>query len=91
MLSDKHQAECWSNGFTPTQQAMLAILKDGGFHTRDELIACIDDPEPHAGAFHQALFRLREKLRPMRLTVTCEPCKFKFRYRLMGLYGREKT
>lgn len=77
-----------TNNFTPTQQAMLDVLKDGLLHPRSELIACINDPEENANTFHQALFRFRQNLRSHSLTVTCEVRRFKFVYRLVQLVGK---
>ena len=54
-----------TNNFTPTQNAILTVLSDGVPHHRQELMDCIDDPEPSSNQFHQALFRLRQRLKPL--------------------------
>jgi len=50
-----------NNGFTPTQHAILDLLKDGHTHSRHELHECCSDGELANVRTHIAI--LRKKLR----------------------------
>lgn len=52
------------NGFTPTEQRIIAVLADGQPHARKELMGCLDDELAEKTALKRHLTRLRKKLRP---------------------------
>ena len=60
-----------TNGFSPTQQAIMNVLADGKIHSRNEVMECLDDPEPTYNQLNQALFRLRKKLEPRGKYIDC--------------------
>lgn len=50
------------NGFTPTERRILDVLMDEERHHGDELVACIDDPEPGRNILSVHLANMRDKL-----------------------------
>lgn len=48
--------------FTPTEQRLLAVLGDGMKHTRNEMLAALDEMADRK-ALSQRVFHLRRKLR----------------------------
>lgn len=51
-----------SNGFTPTQRRMLAVLGDGLAHPAGQLRACIEDELAGPSALHFHVSMIRTKL-----------------------------
>lgn len=51
-----------STKFTPTEQRILAVLADGRLHTRQELLAVLEDDQPGDKAVAMHVTRLRKKL-----------------------------
>jgi hypothetical protein len=70
-----------STTFTPTEERILYVLSDGLGHTRDELLAVLEDDQagPKAVAMH--ITRMRVKLRRRGETVTNECTDGTWRYR----------
>lgn len=58
--------------FTPTQQRMLDVLKDGKGHTLAELQACLDDELTEKKAVNVHLTYLRKKLRGLGRDVVAQ-------------------
>lgn len=52
-----------SNGYTPTQSRLLAVLADGLPHSRDELYGCLNDEQALPNTLNVHLTYLRAKLR----------------------------
>lgn len=68
---------------TPTQQRIWDVLKDGQPHTKDELVACINDELSPRNTIHVHLTYLRRKLPPGMLLVAITRGTGKTAYRLM--------
>jgi hypothetical protein len=66
------------NGYTPTEQRILTLLRDGAGHTREELLKCISDPSMNC--LRQHLFKLRQKL-PRGTEIVCVTRGWKDTYR----------
>jgi DNA-binding response OmpR family regulator len=60
-----------SNGFTPTERAILKVLEDGKPHPRDELRACLPDKLGNFQNVNVHVTNLRRKLRPRGHNVVC--------------------
>jgi hypothetical protein len=59
-------------GFTSTEQRILAVLGDGERHRQSELQAVLDDELASKGSVFTHLSRIRVKLRPIGQDIICE-------------------
>ncbi len=57
--------------YTPLQQKFLAVLADGQRHTREELLACMDEYADPAG-LKANLYHLRVRLRAGGMDIVAE-------------------
>lgn len=57
--------------FTPTEQRILDVLKDGGPHDRAELQACLNDTDALPGTLRAHMGRIRAKLATIGQDVVC--------------------
>lgn len=74
-----------SNGYTPTQRKMLAVLSDGLPHPRAELHACLNDElQPH-DHIHPHLDGIRKHIRPKGQDIICQLLNKRCCYRLIRL------
>ena len=76
--------------FTPTQRAMLEVLKDGRPHTKAELHACLPDELGRLNSIAPHLSAIRKVLRPRGQDVLCEyrdRARFYRWVRLLGSNG----
>lgn len=71
--------------FTPTEAKLLALFDDGGFCTREDLMACLDEMAT-PGNLHVHLQRIRNKLMRVNQTVCCLVRGRKRIYRRMIYY-----
>lgn len=71
---------------TPTEKKILRKLSDSGLHKRDELVACMEDPEATSANMHAHLVNIRKKLLPLNQTVCCVVIGRRRFYRRMILY-----
>lgn len=55
--------------FTATEQRLLAVLSDGGPHTREQMMACLDDELADRSAIRVHLCRINKKLRVLHQEV----------------------
>lgn len=69
------------NGFTKTQNAMLAVLSDGQPHTREELHKCLPDELSEMSAVRFHISNIRKVLRPKGQDIVCELKYGKIHYR----------
>ena len=61
-----------SNGFTPTQQRILAVLADGAYHPVYQLQDCLADELAGLSAVQFHVSTIRKKLRPKGEDIYCE-------------------
>ena len=73
------------NGFTPTQQRLLAVFGDGLPHTRKELHACLGDELTSPATLRCHIHLLRKKLRPKGQDILIEFVKHSLHYRHVRL------
>ena len=59
------------NGFTPTEKRILALLSDGNRHTREEVLACLDDDLAEMKAIKPHVSRIRKKLNLIGEEIVC--------------------
>ena len=78
------------NGFTPTENAMLRVLRDGMPHSREELHACLPDPLNELNRIQIHISNIRRKLRPIRENIVCELCEGKPHYRHIRLLSHDE-
>lgn len=50
--------------FSQAELRLIRITSDGEPHTKDELRKCLRNPNASDGDLHQAIFVLRQKLKP---------------------------
>lgn len=74
-----------NNGYTPTERRMLALLRDGLPHLREELHACLYDEMAELSAIQPHLSHIRQKLRPHGEDIICELHKRTIHYRHVRL------
>jgi hypothetical protein len=70
---------------TPTEERLMAVLGDGEPHSREELVACLNDELSSWDSVKSTISVLRKKLHPGRQTIVCQVLNRKFKYRLVGL------
>jgi len=73
------------NGFTPTQESILKLLSDGFYHTRQELLDCLNNPDAGRTHLNNTLTCLRRRLRPRGHDVVCTIQHKRVGYRLVRL------
>lgn len=73
------------NGYTPTQKRMLAVLRDGLPHTREELHACLPDDLSELRAIQAHISHIRKHLRVVGEEIVCEYYLRKLHYRHVRL------
>lgn len=76
-----------SNGFTPTEQRILDVFSDGERHTRDELLACLDDLSIES-SIRPHIARLRVKLHRRGETIETVWVQRRCQYRHVRLLER---
>lgn len=69
------------DGFTKTQNAILAVLSDGQPHTREELHKCLPDDMTELSAVRVHVCNIRKVLRLMGQDIVCELRHRKIHYR----------
>ena len=79
-----------NNGFTPTQQRMLAVLSDGLPHTVEELLSCIDDTLASKQNVQHHVSDARKVLRPRGQDVICEWVRRRRLYRWVRLISADE-
>jgi len=67
--------------FTPTQQRIMDVLRDGEPHRREELWACLEDPLASIQNIRPHLTAMRKVLRPRGEDVLCVWVNRRFCYR----------
>lgn len=72
------------DGFTKTQRRMLNVLADGKRHTREELQACMPDPEAARSSIKQHICNIRKRLEAVGQAVVCEQYMGGIYYRWAG-------
>jgi hypothetical protein len=80
-----------TNGYTPTQQAMLDVLSDGQAHTRQELHACLPDELGPLSNINSHLCNTRKHLRPIGQDIVCELVNRRICYRHVRLLASTYT
>ena len=70
--------------YTPTHKRMLAVLRDGQPHSREEMHACLWDELSKRSAIQRHLSTLRALLRPRR-DIIVQYYKRSLYYRLIRL------
>lgn len=61
-----------SSVFTEVESRMLDVLKDGGPHTRQELLACLNDDQAEVRNIYAHVSSIRKKLRVRGQDIVCE-------------------
>lgn len=74
-----------SNGYTPTQRKMLAVLSDGLPHSKVELHACLHDDLGEMSNIRVHLANVRKHLRPKGQDVLTQFINRRLHYRLVRL------
>lgn len=69
------------NGFTKTQNAILAVLSDGQPHTREELHRCLPDDMTEMSAVRVHVCNIRKVLRLKGQDIVCELKNGRIHYR----------
>jgi hypothetical protein len=57
--------------FTPTEKRILNVLRDGQNHTKQELLACLNEDMPSKRLLSVTLFRIRKKLKTIGHDIVC--------------------
>jgi len=70
-----------TNGFTPTQQAIVNVLNDGRLHSREELLLCLDDDLADIKTLNVHLCNIRKKLTPQGYLLDCVVRNRRLHYR----------
>ena len=78
------------NGWTPTQRRLMDVLGDGEPHTREQLVACLEDSQSEWRNVNPHLVAIRKRLRLERQDVICQVLKRQFLYRLIAFPYRGK-
>jgi hypothetical protein len=68
--------------FTPTQQRIVDLLKNGQPHKRDEVRRCVDELASLA-SLKTHLVKLRKRIRPHGYDVICQVLHRAYYYRLI--------
>lgn len=76
-----------SNGITPVQAKMLAILADGQFHRREELYTCLSDDLGPITNINAHVSQIRKRLRLYGEDIACERLGGQISYRHVRLRG----
>ena len=79
-----------SNGFTPTQQAMLDVLADGKPHTFDELKDCLPDELGVTENIFRHISAIRKRIRLQGQEIVCEFANRRKYYRHIVLLSSAK-
>lgn len=74
-----------TNGFTPTQRAILDVLSDGKPHTPAELRPCLGDDLAGNAAVRMHVCRLRKRLRERGQDIVSVTDRHRFRYQHVKL------
>lgn len=72
-----------NNGYTPTQQRMLAVLADEKPHNRFELQKCLRDEMTSVDTVKVHIATLRKRLRLEKYDISCELLSGESYYRLV--------
>jgi hypothetical protein len=79
-----------SDGFTPTQRKILAVLSDFGDHPIEELVACLPDDLGDRNNIHAHLTALRGRLRPRAQDIQSMRLNGRTFYRHVRLTSRDE-
>lgn len=77
--------------FSPTELRIVNALADGEPHSREELLACLDDELAGKGALAVHMCNIRRKLKPYGQTIVCQIGAIPISYRHVILLRRGKT
>jgi DNA-binding CsgD family transcriptional regulator len=58
--------------YTPTEGILITLLSDGLAHSRDELLACLEDDQATYQNVKVHISHIRKKLRPRGEDIVCE-------------------
>lgn len=78
------------NGWTPTEQRIWDLLKDGRSHHRDEVLACLGDTEADRNDLAQHLTRMRKRLRPKDKEIVCILRGYAVHFRLVKTLANDE-
>jgi len=70
-VTDNKESIVMTNGFTPTQQAILNVLGDGRLHSRGELLLCLGDELADLSSLQNQISRMRKILEPQGYLIDC--------------------
>lgn len=77
-----------NNGdFTPTQQAMLNVLRDGKNHLKSELQKCLPDPEGNKDNIKVHICHMRRELKHYGQDIVCVIDHRRASYRLVRIFS----
>lgn len=71
--------------YTPIEQRIIDLLKDGMPHDRNELLACLRDKQAGFPALAVHIYNLRSKVRAMNHEIVTELYKGSIHYRRVVL------
>lgn len=74
-----------SNGYTPTQRKMLAVLSDGLPHSKAELHSCLHDDLGAVENIQIHLTNIRKRIRPKGEDILTQFIDRRLHYRLVRL------